>query len=476
MNNQQRSINSTLTRGSANSTRVGSALNYSSSKNLLLQHKIEGITSHLTTLPGTQANSSPVAQSRGNENLPSSRHLSQNLNTLNIPYPVNASFASLAKMPSQKSLTRRSSVHHSTQKAKTASIRNKVEDIENNLMQMKESFDRKHNQSVISDKKVEKQLNQSQKATNLELKQVKQALAKLSDLLLSECESLRDDFSSELSRTTLPVFQRFSQLELSLTQKVNEYANETLQWKLQTDQRMGELKSTVDEEFRRELERQRVCWQSHMTDTRVRNAKVDEDMAQIEKQMQNMGLKGDVVDSMRKTLDLLEQRNHDIERSISDHDVKLAAYYSRYDRLQEEIRLLQQGSGTLIRQELSNAFSSIGGKLEGQVKERVEKLERDYLEFKNQLETEVLHSIDKLQSGGTLGQAVREVDKRFQEVVQGLEKVSNQVLFTERLAYDFRKDLAKNMNEVETQLHKRVDQLARAVLEVGKINRVTTEC
>jgi hypothetical protein len=37
------------------------------------------------------------------------------------------------------------------------------------------------------------------------------------------------------------------------------------------------------------------------------------------------------------------------------------------------------------------------------VKERVEKLERDYMAFKSQLETEVLNNLDKLQSGGTLG-------------------------------------------------------------------------
>jgi hypothetical protein len=49
-----------------------------------------------------------------------------------------------------------------------------------------------------------------------------------------------------------------------------------------------------------------------MTDSRVRNAKLDEDLATVDRQMQHMVLKGDVVDSLRKTLDLLEQRNHDM--------------------------------------------------------------------------------------------------------------------------------------------------------------------
>jgi hypothetical protein len=43
-----------------------------------------------------------------------------------------------------------------------------------------------------------------------------------------------------------------------------------------------------------------------MTDTRVQNAKLAEDLDTMEKQMMHMALKGDVVDSMRKTLDLLE--------------------------------------------------------------------------------------------------------------------------------------------------------------------------
>lgn len=64
---------------------------------------------------------------------------------------------------------------------------------------------------------------------------------------------------------------------------MNEHANETLQWKLHIDQRVAELKSTVDEEFRRELERQRLCWTSHMADTRVRNAKLDEDIITLER-------------------------------------------------------------------------------------------------------------------------------------------------------------------------------------------------
>lgn len=116
-----------------------------------------------------------------------------------------------------------------------ASIRTKVEDIENHLQHMKETIDLKHNQSVVSDKKVEKQLTLSQKATNQELKQVKQTIAKLSDVMLGEFETIRDDFANELSRTTLPLLQRFSQLELAVTQRVNEHANETLQWKLSVD-------------------------------------------------------------------------------------------------------------------------------------------------------------------------------------------------------------------------------------------------
>ena len=38
-----------------------------------------------------------------------------------------------------------------------------------------------------------------------------------------------------------------------------------------------------------------------------------------------------------------------------------------------------------------------------------------------------------------------------------MDKIQNKVMLAEKLAYDFRKDLTKNMNEIETHFSKRHD-------------------
>lgn len=40
--------------------------------------------------------------------------------------------------------------------------------------------------------------------------------------------------------------------------------------------------------------------------------------------------------------------------------------------------------------------------------------------------------------------------------------------FTEKLAYDFRRDLSKTMNDIEGTVGKRMDQLSKAISELSK--------
>ena len=49
-----------------------------------------------------------------------------------------------------------------------------------------------------------------------------------------------------------------------------------------------------------------------MTDGRIRGAKIDEDLSQLSKAVTSLQVNRDVVDSIRKTLDLIEVRNHDM--------------------------------------------------------------------------------------------------------------------------------------------------------------------
>ena len=45
---------------------------------------------------------------------------------------------------------------------------------------------------------------------------------------------------------------------------------------------------------------------------------------------------------------------------------------------------------------------------------------------------------------------MRELERRTSEHTSHIEKLQTKLQYTEKLAYDFRKDLAQNMNEIET--------------------------
>jgi hypothetical protein len=50
-----------------------------------------------------------------------------------------------------------------------------------------------------------------------------------------------------------------------------------------------------------------------------------------------------------------------------------------------------------------------------------------------------------------------------------MDKLATKVQHSEKLAYDFRKDLAKNMSEIEAHFGKKQDQMARAIQEISKM-------
>jgi hypothetical protein len=64
---------------------------------------------------------------------------------------------------------------------------------------------------------------------------------------------------------------------------------------------------------------------------------------------------------------------------------------------------------------------------------------------------------------------VKELDRRVSEQSQALDKLQAKLHATEKLAYDFRRDLTKGLNEVEVHTGKRCEQLARAVQEVNRM-------
>jgi uncharacterized coiled-coil protein SlyX len=64
---------------------------------------------------------------------------------------------------------------------------------------------------------------------------------------------------------------------------------------------------------------------------------------------------------------------------------------------------------------------------------------------------------------------LKELDRRVSEQQQSLDKLSGKLHATEKLAYEVRRDMSKGLNELETHIGKRCEQLARAVQEVNKM-------
>jgi hypothetical protein len=92
------------------------------------------------------------------------------------------------------------------------------------------------------------------------------------------------------------------------------------------------------------------------------------------------------------------------------------------------------------------------------------------------LQTDLLKSLDKIQLPNLSGlysqqdaSRLKELDRRVSEQSQALDKVQAKLHATEKLAYDFRRDLTKGLNEVEVHTGKRCEQLARAVQEVNRM-------
>jgi uncharacterized coiled-coil protein SlyX len=90
----------------------------------------------------------------------------------------------------------------------------------------------------------------------------------------------------------------------------------------------------------------------------------------------------------------------------------------------------------------------------------------------------MLKSLDKIQLpnpnlSGLYSQQdasrLKELDRRVSEQSQALDKLQGKLHATEKLAYDFRRDLTKGLNEVEVHTGKRCEQLARAVQEVNRM-------
>ena len=61
---------------------------------------------------------------------------------------------------------------------------------------------------------MEKTIKKTQKDLQVQIKMVKDTITKLSDVIMEEFESVREDYQNDLSKYTLPIYQRMQQLEI----------------------------------------------------------------------------------------------------------------------------------------------------------------------------------------------------------------------------------------------------------------------
>jgi hypothetical protein len=78
------------------------------------------------------------------------------------------------------------------------------------------------------------------------------------------------------------------------------------------EHRFESIRALVEDDMRKEIERQRNLCSSLMTDSRIRSAKLEEDINQLSQSFNSFSLKGDVVDHLRKSVELIENKNSDM--------------------------------------------------------------------------------------------------------------------------------------------------------------------
>jgi hypothetical protein len=82
---------------------------------------------------------------------------------------------------------------------------------------------------------------------------------------------------------------------------------------------------------------------------------------------------------MRKTLDLLESRTHDLERNVPDLEIKQTQFFARLDRLSDDMRDISN---------MSSKQTQLPRMIETAVRDR---LEKELSHFKSTMEVRIAY-------------------------------------------------------------------------------------
>ena len=125
---------------------------------------------------------------------------------------------------------------------------------------MKENINRQHTQSMTSEKNVTKAVKSTQKELTGQIDIVKDAVTKLTEVMVEEFDAVREDYKGQLEQQCRPLFERIKQLEQNASSQIQELSNEGFMSRKGLEQRFSEVKTMVEEEFRRDLDRQKTLF------------------------------------------------------------------------------------------------------------------------------------------------------------------------------------------------------------------------
>ena len=78
------------------------------------------------------------------------------------------------------------------------------------------------------------------------------------------------------------------------------------------EQRFQEVRALVEDEFRRDLDRNKSMLQSLMADQRIAKAKLEEDSVALERRVNSLEANSQAVEGLKRSIEVLEIRSHEV--------------------------------------------------------------------------------------------------------------------------------------------------------------------
>eukprot|EP00347_Sterkiella_histriomuscorum_P008589 403344515 len=291
-----------------------------------------------------------------------------------------------------------------------------------------------------------------------------------------EFESLRQDNSHALQNQELSLLKRIEHVEIKQNKMLQDQTQESINGKQKMDLQYSHMLN-MEQEIKRELERQKMMQNSMMTDQRLSSQQFTEDINSILKQLhnlqQNSRNSNEIVESLGNQQNLTYRRLDDLENNLTKFievqtdtnfglDTKLDGAVRDLENLRSSVIPLQEGMMHEMRQRMNS--------LEVNTSQSIESLEMSFQTITSNFQSTVSH-LERLSKESPI-QTLRDLDRKNMDLQTQLQQLNDKSYLQEQIIYDFRRDLAQNMNEIERFFNKKNEQVARAFTELSKELRI----